>query len=508
MTGDWRERYLKLADDAEREQQQYAEAERQFTRLVTRVCVAVGGLDPLLDPHLERLRDLAKSGKTARLVQQAGEIGDALVHAADERTQSGVLPLLLERGKLGKRELKETLHLWAAVATAPREASDEQLDRLSALLHEGIAARESDQPRGGLFARLIGGSSDDRANQANRHLLTVLKAVPWPAGLATAVAGLAETLEQDEQGDAWVDVVRQISDLAVEALDQAQRDAQSAGDFLAALNHQLEELDQHMLSERERREQSRSSGEKLGREMRSEVGSLSVSIRESVDLAQLQSSVLASLDRMHEHVRHHLDEENTRREKAEVEADRLRRELRGVEEQAFDLRRQVTKTQQAALVDPLTGLPNRRAYEDRLQQEYARWKRFGDPLALLVWDVDDFKKINDTFGHKAGDKALIMIGRLLNERLRETDFIARYGGEELVVLLVGAALEDAQRIADTMRTAVEDGGLHAHGKPVSATVSGGLSIFAFGDTPAAVFERADQAMYRAKQAGKNQVVVG
>lgn len=508
MTGDWRERYLKLADDAEREQQQYTEAEREFIRLVTRVCVAVGGLDPLLDPHLERLRDLAKSGKTARLIQQAGEIGDALVHAADERTQAGVLPLLLARGRLGKRELKETLDLWATVAAAPREASDEQLDRLSALLHEGLAARESDQPKGGLFARLIGGSSDARANQANHHLLAVLKAVPWPAGLAAAVADLAATLEQDEQGDAWVDVVRQISDLAVEALDQAQRDAQSAGDFLAALNHQLEELDQHMLSERERREQSRSSGEKLGQEMRSEVGSLSVSIRESVDLAQLQSSVLASLDRMHEHVRHHLDEENTRREKAEVEADRLRRELRGVEEQAFDLRRQVTKTQQAALIDPLTGLPNRRAYEDRLQQEYARWKRFGDPLALLVWDVDDFKKINDTFGHKAGDKTLIMIGKLLNERLRETDFIARYGGEELVVLLVGAALDDAQRIADTMRVAVEDGGLHAHGEPVAVTVSGGLSIFAFGDTPAAVFERADQAMYQAKQAGKNQVVVG
>jgi diguanylate cyclase len=507
MTGDWRERYLKLADDAEREQQQYAEAEREFTRLVTRLCVAVGGLDPMLDPHLKRLRDLAKTGKTARLVQQAGEIGDALVHAADERTQSGVLPLLLERGRLGKRELKETLRLWATVAAAPREASNEQLDRLSALLHEGIPLKQPG-PKTGLLARLIGGSSDDAADQSNLRLLTVLQAVPWPAELAPEVAKFAETLEQDEQGDAWVGVVRQISDLTVEALGQAQHDARSAGDFLAALNHQLEQLDQHMLSERERREQSRVSGERLGQDMRSEVGSLSASVRESVDLAQLQSSVLVSLDRMHAHVRHHLDEENARREKAEFEADRLRRELRSVEEQAFDLRRQVAQTQQAALRDPLTGLPNRRAYEERLEHEYARWKRFGDPLALVVWDVDNFKKVNDTFGHKAGDKALIMIGKLLNERLRETDFIARYGGEELVVLLVGAALDDAQRIADMMRIAVESGGLHAHGKPVSVTVSGGLSSFKFGDAPADVFERADKAMYQAKQAGKNQVVVG
>jgi diguanylate cyclase len=241
--------------------------------------------------------------------------------------------------------------------------------------------------------------------------------------------------------------------------------------------------------------------------MRSEVGTLSASVRESVDLAELQSKILASLERMHSHVRHHLDDENARRAEAEAEADRLRGELRTLEEQTFDLRRQIAQTRDSARRDPLTGLPNRRAYDDRVAQEYARWKRFGDPLALLVWDVDDFKKINDTFGHKAGDKALVMLGKLLRERLRATDFIARFGGEELVVLLVGAGRDDATRLADEMRRAVETGGLHAHGQPVHLTVSGGLALFAAGDAPEDVFERADQAMYRAKQAGKNQVVV-
>jgi diguanylate cyclase len=507
MSGDWRKRYLKLADEADREQKQHAAAERELKRLLTRISVAVLGLDPLLDPHIERLREVAKSGKINRLVQEAGPIGEAMVRAADERTQSSVLPRLLERGPLDKREISEVMRLWAAIAAEPADATDEQLDRLGELLHKGIPSENQAASRGGLLSKLIGRAEQTPDDNPNRHLLRVLQAIAWPEPLQAQVADFTERLANNEAGDAWIEVVQQISDLAIAALSEAQQNARSAEDFLTALNQHLEELDRHMLEEGERRDRSRLSSERLGHEMRSEVGSLSATVRDSVDLAELQSQVLASLERMHEHVRHHLDDENARRAEAEAEAGRLRDELRNVEEKTFDLRRQVARTREAALRDPLTGLPNRRAYDDRMEQEYARWKRFGDPLALLVLDVDDFKKINDTFGHKAGDKTLIMIGKLLRERLRATDFIARFGGEELVVLLVGAGPENATRLAEEMRQAVETGGLHAHGKPVRVTVSGGLALFAAGDSPGEVFERADQAMYRAKQAGKNQVVV-
>ena len=133
----------------------------------------------------------------------------------------------------------------------------------------------------------------------------------------------------------------------------------------------------------------------------------------------------------------------------------MRSELHQLEQETFDLRRQVAQTYHEAMRDSLTGLPNRRAFDERISQEYARWKRFRETLALLVLDVDDFKRVNDTFGHKSGDKALAMIAKLLGERVRETDFIARYGGEEFVVLLTGADRADALRIAEAMRLAVE-----------------------------------------------------
>jgi diguanylate cyclase len=506
MSEDWRDRYLKLADEAESAERVHQEAERELSRLVTRLCVAFSGLDPLLDPHIESLREAARGGNSGRLLQQAEQVSGALLNAADERTRPAVLPRLLARGDLGRRQIDEATRLWAEVAADPAGASDEQLDRLAGLLQAGLAGAGDGGGRPGLIARLLG-RGQDAGSQTNLRLLEILRAIEWPAGIAAEVTGFEAALDGDARDDAWIGVVRELSELTIKALDQAQTHARAAENFLTELNRQLEDLDRHMLGETERRQASRLSAERLGDEMSQEVDSLSASVRDSVDLAQLQASVLRSLDRMHSHVRSHLDQESGRRAQAEAESEQLRGELQRLEQDTFDLRRQVARTHQQALSDPLTGLPNRRAYDERMAQEFARWRRFGEPLAVLVWDVDDFKRINDRFGHKAGDKALVMIGRLLRERLRETDFIARYGGEELVVLLTGAGPADAERLAEGMRAAVENGGLHARQQPVPVTLSGGLALCREGDTAESVFERADAAMYQAKRQGKNRVVV-
>ncbi len=133
------------------------------------------------------------------------------------------------------------------------------------------------------------------------------------------------------------------------------------------------------------------------------------------------------------------------------------------------------------MLDAVTGLPNRSAYDARAHQEHARFKRFGAPLVVCVFDIDDFKAINDRFGHVAGDKALRIIGRTLEQRLRETDFIARYGGEESC-------------------------GLHTRSKPIAVTISCGLTELRPGDTVDGAFERADSALYEAKRLGKNRCV--
>ena len=129
-------------------------------------------------------------------------------------------------------------------------------------------------------------------------MLDLLQSIPWPETLAAKIDAFSEELQSDSVGDAWIGVVRQISEMALSALNQSQDDARSAEEFLNQLNSRLEELDRHMLGEAERREDSRQSGERLGQEMDAEVVTLTASVRDSANLSQLQANVIGSLDRM------------------------------------------------------------------------------------------------------------------------------------------------------------------------------------------------------------------
>lgn len=153
--------------------------------------------------------------------------------------------------------------------------------------------------------------------------------------------------------------------------------------------------------------------------------------------------------------------------------------------------------------DPLTGAFNRLAYEEHLQAEYQRWRRFGNPLALLVWDIDHFKGINDRYGHAAGDAVLRGVAEQLIGRVRATDFVARYGGEEFVMLLPGADRAAALDVADKLRRRVAESVFGDDGAKIATTISCGVACFMPGDSPQSVFDRADQALYRAKNAGRN-----
>ncbi len=135
----------------------------------------------------------------------------------------------------------------------------------------------------------------------------------------------------------------------------------------------------------------------------------------------------------------------------------------------------------------------------------ARWKRYGGELLLAVLDIDHFKRINDGYGHLAGDKVLKIIAGELAKRLRKTDFIARFGGEEFVLLIPSTPLEGGHQLLQTLLDGVEQCPFHFRGERVTITLSAGLTAFAGGEDSDKVFERADQALYRAKSGGRNRV---
>ena len=157
--------------------------------------------------------------------------------------------------------------------------------------------------------------------------------------------------------------------------------------------------------------------------------------------------------------------------------------------------------------DPLTQVFNRRGFENRSAREWARALRFGRPLALLALDLDHFKRVNDAHGHPAGDFVLRATSALCKLQLREVDILARMGGEEFSILLPETGLEQAKAVAERIRQAVQNMGATWEGALIPMTLSIGLAVRLPSDNALAeVFGRADEALYRAKESGRNQTM--
>jgi diguanylate cyclase (GGDEF)-like protein len=154
-----------------------------------------------------------------------------------------------------------------------------------------------------------------------------------------------------------------------------------------------------------------------------------------------------------------------------------------------------------SLTDALTCIPNRRAFMGRLAEEEARARRTGDPLALLIADIDHFKVFNDSFGHPAGDEALYAVAQMLSSSARPYDFVARHGGEEFAVILPRTNLEAAFGVAERLRHAVAETAC-AHGR---LTISIGVAGLAGGFDARELIRVADRALYEAKARGRNRV---
>ena len=154
-----------------------------------------------------------------------------------------------------------------------------------------------------------------------------------------------------------------------------------------------------------------------------------------------------------------------------------------------------------AATDPLTGLKNRRAFDNRLQTELAVVKRRGTPLSLLMLDVDHFKQINDSFGHDAGDTVLVTIAQALSNSARLVDAVARVGGEEFAVILPNTHAQAAQEVAERMRIAVAQSSDLAQ----PTTISIGVATLQDQEDANSLYARADAALYTAKKTGRNRV---
>ena len=191
--------------------------------------------------------------------------------------------------------------------------------------------------------------------------------------------------------------------------------------------------------------------------------------------------------------------------KIQSQTDAMREELEESKRTTSKLTQLLEQVESKAMIDPLTQVFNRGTYNMEIAQMIKEFKRYKNPAALIIIDIDHFKIFNDDYGHKVGDAVLVLVASVIKGAVRDTDMVFRYGGEEFVVLLDNLDLKNALTVAEKVRAQIESHHLTNKANVLNVTVSIGLSCFKEGDTETSIFERADKALYQGKQNGRNRV---
>jgi len=331
------------------------------------------------------------------------------------------------------------------------------------------------------------------------RLTAELRGTPSPASIEPLLEGLTEAVARMDEAsppDAGADAA------TVEGL---RADIARLQDLLTAVSARLGDMTRYLAIELEEARTEAGGSRELDARVREEMRALGEKTLAAGDLASLQAEVNARLSLIDTHFREYREREDARLAAYRDRAERMRDRVEELESQASTLQDSLRREHELALTDGLTGLPNRLAYERRMA-EVERDVREGAMACVGAFDIDHFKAINDSYGHAAGDAVLRIVGQTLARELEGRAFVARYGGEEFVVVFHHTSPAEAEALAHALCATVEKLAFHASSKPVTVTMSGGITRFDSNEGAADAFDRADRALYAAKREGRNRCV--
>jgi diguanylate cyclase len=499
----WKEKYLDLLDVQEQSDESYKEKEDLLCKTIVRLTIATTGLDPLLDPHLMGIRDQLKNGINSNSLKDELERftnSVAQIKNMPPRNQSQEIGLLFD---FLLQQYTTEAHQ-NALKAIKNKAETVKFETPNQLFIAVLEAIESD---GSLSA------PDSIANHididiVSRQLLLLLEGIEIPSVFDQQAQIAKQMLAAPNQTTTAFEAILDKSfKLLLKIKQHNQSEQQDIDKFLSHITEQLAALDISVMGASSAAIESAENRSRLDQSVSEQMEELKLSSTNATKLEPLKGIINNRLASIAKEIQEHTQKEAIQRQKTQQQLDDLVNKIKDMESESCDLKSKLKIANTQALRDTLTGLPNRNAYNDRLETELARWKRYHTPLSLIIWDIDHFKNINDSYGHKAGDKVLLLIAKQLSDHSRATDFISRFGGEEFTMLLPNTNSQSALILADQLRQTIEKTGFNASGVSVDITISCGITEFTSNDTDETAFERADLALYQAKEQGRNRCFI-
>lgn len=480
----WKEKYLQELDSADNREKQWKAERNTLERMLVRTSLASEGQNPELDRLLARVRkDLRKKRVDVEAWKELQDQIDRQVALLDEHQSGGdkKRSFFSRKGpeKTPEKELEPAQQLQSAPEAARYSASNGQ--------------NIEDNAQRLRIARRVGQLLGQMLAQVSLE----------PAAEARARA-LQQSLLVSNDWNELREGLNHVAELVIAAVTRSKREFEA---FLKRLDERLELLREHFSVQSSAQSGRLDASENLDREIREEIERVGLQLQASDDLQDLKQSVSRHLASIGQAVGRFRTRESEREQVLSEQLAAMQEKVAAMEAHSEQMQEQVRHERLRAMTDLLTELPNREAWQERLSFEYNRWQRYNHPLTVGVLDIDLFKRVNDSYGHKAGDRVLQLVAREFRERLRTTDFVARFGGEEFVVLFPETEPVAARAVVDKLREHVSRLPFHFRGGPVAVTFSAGLAGFVPGDTEESAFDRADRALYQAKGAGRDRAII-
>lgn len=536
----WKQKYYKSLKDLEQRQQ----LDTVLRRSLSRLALIAQGIDPTLDNQLSSLRTSLRNKNQAQkelehLLERIEETIIKMENTKDKpHTAGAILANLLSSLNLSKSYKKEAQQLAKQLKPATNTNVNTLLPQLNTLLDSCFKDDVKAKTSGFNFSLFNKNKPNDDKNdateqtislvddleeredpqefqpdhievqikRASTHLLItqLLERLSLPPALTKRTRAIRRQIENGIEDQALPKIIDEIADIVSALGSQALAEKREYETFLKTLTARLNELDKQIHIGTNEENKAFQERNHLGQVVEEEVKGIVYHVGKANNLENLKVTVNQRLEFLNQNIDAYRQSDQTQFEQSQKQIQTLKKRIQLMEQESIELRQSALKSRDQALKDPLTGIWNRQALNEILDKEFSRWQRYQKPLTLILWDIDFFKKINDEYGHAAGDKVLKTIAQLFTSQTRETDFIARYGGEEFMGVFPETQIENALGLADKVREKIMQSKFHYEGKLVSVTASAGLASFKEGDTIEDVFKRADQALYKAKESGRNR----
>ena len=473
----WKQKYYDSLAELEQKEKAWQQTDSTLRRCISRLTLIGDGSAEALDRKLEDLRNQVRGEKDV----------DRLLHKID------IITMLAEQ-KDDKSSNTEGNNTTTSAAESAVRTRPGLLDRL---FSKEQATDTEEKPNTQL-------QPEKERLEVQAVLIQLLERVVLPIDIQPRVDALRGKLTGEFKESDLLPMLDELIALIRMAGEKAETERQQVEQFLVQITGRLQELDQTLGNLHEQGQLMVNGSQSLESGVQVKVSEMQDSVASATNIDDLKVAIDEHLALLEARLKEHRGQVQQQERLFEESINGLKSRLQMMEQETAGLQKLVDEARVEALTDTLTGLNNRHAFDLRMAQEYARWMRYPFNISLILLDIDHFKKINDNFGHKAGDTVLSVLGGLIKAEVREVDCPARYGGEEFVVLLPETKLADAYSVAEKIRRLIAKKGFHSRNLPVTVTTSCGVAQFKQQDTPDTVFERADAALYAAKRDGRDR----